>query len=183
MELPHLDKEPMIPNSCYIDRSARLNGDITMGEQCSVWFNVSIRGDVNWIRIGNRTNIQDNSTFHTSYQAHALEIGDDVSIGHQVLLHGCTIGSRVLVGMGSIVMDGAVVGDDVLIGAGSLVTEGKQIPSRSLAFGRPAKVIRELTDEEVAMVSGRAVQYTAYLDAYKRQGRFTSWNDLQDHQR
>ena len=178
--LPHLDKQPHIPDSCYIDRSARINGDVTMGELCSVWFNVSIRGDVNWIRIGDRTNVQDGCIFHTTYRTNPLSIGDDVSFGHGVIAHGCTIGNRVLVGMGSTVMDGAVIADDVLIGAGSLVTERKQIPSGVLAMGRPARVVRELTEAERTMVAERGVQYNLYMSAYQAQGRFTGWRDHPD---
>jgi len=177
LELPHLEKEPRIPDSCYIDVSARINGDVTMGEDGSVWFHVSIRGDVHWIRIGDRVNVQDGCIFHTSYQVHPLEIGDDVSFGHGVIAHGCRIGSRVLVGMHSVIMDGAVIGDDVLIGAGSLVTENKTVPSGTLAFGRPAKVIRELTAEEREMVAQRSIDYAAYAQSYRRLGRFTGWRD------
>jgi len=177
MELPHLSKKPTIPDSCFVDPSARINGDVTMGEDCSVWFHVSIRGDVHWIKIGARTNIQDNCTFHTTYRANPLQIGDDVSFGHGVIAHGCTLGNRILVGMGSIIMDQAQIGDDVLIGAGSLVTEGKKIPPGVLAMGRPAKPIRDLKPEEIEMVGQRAVQYAAYVSAYRDQGKFTGWRD------
>lgn len=177
IELPHLAKDPQIPDSVYVDRSARINGDVTMGEHCSVWFNVSIRGDVNTISIGRLTNIQDNSCFHNSYLTTPLIIGDEVTVGHQVLLHGCTIGNRVLVGMQSIVMDNAVIGDDCILGAGSLVTEGKEIPAGSLAFGRPAKVIRQLTDEERKMISDRAIHYAATIESYRKLGKFQGWQD------
>ena len=177
MDLPHLLKTPQIPPSCYIDLSARINGDVVMGEGCSVWFNVSIRGDVNWIRLGEGVNIQDNCTLHTSHLTHPLHIGDRVSMGHAVIAHGCTIGDRVLIGMQSLIMDGAVIGDDVLLGAGSLVTEGKKIPSGVLAFGRPAKVIRPLTEEERAVVGGRSEEYAAYAEAYRQAGLFTGWRD------
>ncbi len=177
LELPNLAKSPLIPDSCYVDPSARINGDVIMGEHSSIWFNVSIRGDVHEIRIGKRCNIQDNSCLHTSFQAYDLVLGDDVSVGHQVVLHGCRIGSRVLVGMQSLIMDGAQIGDDVLIGAGSLVTERKVIPSGMLVYGRPAKVIRPLTDEELAMVAGRAEQYASYLACYRKLGRFFGWRD------
>ncbi len=182
MQLPHLDKKPQIPDSCYVDISARVNGDVTLGELCSLWFQVAIRGDVNWIRIGRRTNVQDHCVFHTSYQTNPLQIGDDVSFGHGVIAHGCTIGSRVLVGMQSVVMDGAEIGDDVLIGAGSLITEGKKIPSGVLALGRPAKIIRDLSPEERNMVADRAVQYARYVEAYRAQGKFTGWRDNRYHQ-
>ena len=177
MDLVHLRKEPVIPDSCFIDISARINGDVAMGEDCSVWFNVAIRGDVNWIKIGARTNIQDGCVFHTSYQTNPMEIGDDVSFGHSVIAHGCTIGSRILIGMQSLIMDGAVIEDEVLIGAGSLVTERTRIPAGSLAFGRPAKVIRPLKPGELEVVTGRAAQYAAYVGAYRDQGRFTGWKD------
>ncbi|MCB1042493.1 MAG: gamma carbonic anhydrase family protein [Acidobacteria bacterium] len=177
LELEHLTHNPQIPDSCYVDRSARINGDVRLGEHCSVWFNVSIRGDVHEIRVGERTNIQDNCIFHTSYKEHSLHIGDDVTFGHGVIAHGCTIGNRVLIGMGSIVMDGAVIADDVIIGAGSLVTEGKQIPSGMLALGRPAKVVRPLTESERALLVERAQHYMAYADAYRRVGKFTRWQD------
>lgn len=181
MKLPHLDQQPRIPDSCYIDISARINGDVTLGELCSLWFQVAVRGDVNRIRIGDRTNVQDHCTFHTSYQTHPLQIGDDVSFGHGVLAHGCTIGNRVLLGMHSVIMDGAVIGDDVLIGAGSLITEGKQIPAGVLALGRPAKIIRDLNPEERAMVADRAGQYAKYVEAYRAQGKFTGWRDNSYH--
>ncbi len=177
MELPHLLKKPVIPDSCFVDPSARINGDVIMGEDCSVWFHVSIRGDVNWIRIGSRTNIQDQCAFHTTYQTNPLQIGDDVSFGHGVIAHGCTLGNRILVGMGSIIMDRAQIGDDTLIGAGSLVTEGKVIPPGVLAMGRPARVIRDLKPEEIEMVGQRAIQYSAYVSAYRNSGRFTGWKD------
>ncbi len=175
IELPHLQKSPVIPQSCYIDVSARINGDVVMGEFCSAWFHVSIRGDVHRIRIGTRTNVQDACIFHTTYLTHPLLIGDDVSFGHGVIAHGCTVGNRVLVGMQSVVMDGAEIGDDVLLGAGSLVTQGKKIPSGVLAMGRPARVVRELNEEERRLVAERSTQYAAYVSVYKKQGKFTSW--------
>ena len=177
IELPHLDKTPNIPDSCYVDVSARINGDVTMGEDCSLWFNVSIRGDVHRITIGDRTNVQDMCIFHTSWQTNPLIIGSDVSFGHGVIAHGCTIADRVLVGMGSIVMDAAEIESDVLIGAGSLVTEGKKIPSGVLVLGRPGKIVRDLTEQEIEMVRGRAGQYASYLGAYRNQGKFTGWKD------
>ena len=177
MNLEHLAKKPQIPDSCYVDISARINGDVVMGEDCSVWFNVSIRGDVHQIRIGSRTNIQDGCIFHTTYQTHPLTIGRDVSFGHGVIAHGCSIGDSVLVGMGSTVMDGAILGNDVLVGAGSLITQGKKIPSGVLVMGRPAKVIRELTDTELEEVRSRAKQYADYVSAYRNQGKFTAWRD------
>ena len=181
MKLSHLDCSPVIPDSCFVDVSARINGDVRLGEECSVWFNVCIRGDVNSIRVGNRTNIQDACIFHTSYQTHPLQIGDDVTLGHGVIAHGCTIGNRVLVGMGTIVMDGALIGDEVLLGAGSLVTEFSEIPGGMLAFGRPAKVVRPLKPEERGQIRERAEHYLACAQAYRNQGRFTGWSDNPMH--
>lgn len=182
LSLPHLAKSPEIPESCYVDISARINGDVVFGAQCSIWFQVAIRGDVHQIRVGKRTNVQDGCTFHTSYGVHPLTIGDDVTFGHNVLAHGCTIENRVLVGMHSTVMDGAVIGHDSMIGAGSLVTEGKVFPPGVLILGRPAKVVRELTEKEKAMLVERAQHYVAYAAAYRAQGLFTTWSDNLYHQ-
>lgn len=181
ISLPHLGIAPQIPADVYVDPSARINGDVTMGAGCSVWFHASIRGDVNRIRIGNQTNIQDQCTLHSMYQKHSLTIGNYVTFGHGVIAHGCQIGNRVLLGMQSVIMDGVVIGDDVIIGAGSLVTEGKQIPSGMLALGRPAKVIRALTDKERAFVLDRAEHYAGYVDAYRQQGLFYGWEDNPYH--
>lgn len=175
--LPNLEKDPEIPDDVYVDPSARINGDVVLGSLCSVWFQVAIRGDVNAIRVGERSNIQDGCLFHTSYKTHPLTIGDDVTFGHGVIAHGCTIGNRVLIGMQSLVMDGAVIEDDVIIGAGSLVTEGKRIPAGSLAFGRPAKVVRELTDAERKLLTDRSMHYVETAAAYKKLGKWYGWSD------
>ena len=179
--LPHLAKNPSIPADAYIDPTARINGNVTLGTACSVWFHACIRGDVNTIRIGNTTNIQDQCTLHSTYLQHELHIGDLVTFGHGVIAHGCQIGNRVLLGMQSVVMDGAVIGDDVIIGAGSLVTEGKQIPSGVLLFGRPAKIVRELTQKERDFIVDRANHYAGYVAAYRQQGRFFGWMDNPYH--
>ena len=177
MDLPHLLKAPKIPASCFIDVSARINGDVTLGESCSVWFHASIRGDVHQIRVGDHSNIQDNCVLHTTHQKFPLTIGKQVTMGHGVITHGCTIGDFVFIGMQSLIMDGAEIGDHVMIGAGSLVTEGKKIPSGVLAFGRPAKVIRKLTDAEWDLVERHALKYASYTDAYKKAGLFTTWSE------
>lgn len=177
ISLPHLAKAPQIPEDVYVDPSARINGDVVMGEACSVWFHACIRGDVNIIRIGRATNIQDQCTLHATYRQHELHIGDQVTFGHGVIAHGCQIGNRVLIGMQSVVMDGAQIGDDVIIGAGSLVTEGKHIPAGVLALGRPAKVIRELKPAELEFIRQRAEHYAGYVAAYRKQGRFFGWAD------
>jgi len=179
LKLPHLCKEPNIPSSCYIDTSARINGDVTMGESCSVWFNASIRGDVNWIRMGTTTNIQDNCVLHTTHLKYPLDIGSCVTFGHGVIAHGCTIHDHVFLGMQSLILDGAEIGHHVLLGAGSLVTEGKKIPSSVLAFGRPAKVIRELNEAEWEMLEKHAKKYASYAEAYRDAGLFHTWSDNQ----
>ena len=117
--------KPAIPDSCFIEETAVVIGDVVMGEDCSAWFHAVIRGDVNSIRIGHRTNVQDLCMLHVTHDTHPLVIGDDVTIGHNVVLHGCTIQNRVLVGMGAIIMDGAIIGEDSVVGAGALITEGK----------------------------------------------------------
>ena len=177
LSLPHLAKDPIIPDNCFIDVSARINGDVVLGDHCSVWFQAAIRGDVHEIRVGDRTNIQDNCTFHTSYQTNPLHIGDDVTFGHGVIAHGCTIGNRVMIGMHSTVMDGAVIAEDTIVGAGSLVTEGKEFPPGVLILGRPAKVVRDLKESERSFLIERAHHYVAYAAAYRDQGRFTTWRD------
>jgi carbonic anhydrase/acetyltransferase-like protein (isoleucine patch superfamily) len=157
---------PAIPKSCFIEDTGVVIGDVVMGEQCSVWFHAVIRGDVHYIRIGHRTNIQDLCMLHVTHDTHPLIIGSDVTIGHHVVLHGCTIKDRVLIGMGAIIMDGAVIGEDSVIGAGALVTEGTSIPSKSLAFGSPAKVRRPVTEQELLWIRESSANYVNYAGQY-----------------
>ncbi len=157
---------PTIPRSCFIEETGVVIGDVVMGEQCSVWFHAVIRGDVHYIRIGDRTNIQDLSMLHVTHDTHPLIIGSEVTIGHHVVLHGCTIKDRVLVGMGAIIMDGAVIGEDSVVGAGALVTEGTIAPPKSLILGAPAKVKRPVTDEELAWIKESAENYVKYAGQY-----------------
>jgi carbonic anhydrase/acetyltransferase-like protein (isoleucine patch superfamily) len=129
--------KPTIPASCFVENTGIIIGDVVMGEECSVWFHAVIRGDVHRIRIGNRTNVQDLCMLHVTQDAHPLIIGDEVTIGHNVVLHGCTIKDRVLIGMGAIIMDGAVIGEDSVVGAGALVTEGTVVRDvRKAVHGR-----------------------------------------------
>lgn len=157
---------PKIPKSCFIEETAVVIGDVVMGEECSVWFHAVIRGDVNYIRIGDRTNVQDLSMLHVTHDIHPLVIGSEVTIGHHVVLHGCTIQDRVLVGMGAIVMDGAVIGEGSIVGAGALVTEGTIVPPKSLILGSPAKVKRPVTDKELAWIKESAENYVRYARLY-----------------
>jgi carbonic anhydrase/acetyltransferase-like protein (isoleucine patch superfamily) len=147
--IPHGGKRPVIPPSAFLAPTATVIGDVVLGEDASLWFNVVVRGDVNSIRIGDRTNIQDNSTIHVHVDDHPTVIGSDVVGGHNILLHGCTVGDRVLIGMGSVLMDGVQVGEESIVGGGSLLTPGTRVPPRSLVTGRPARVVRPVTDEEV----------------------------------
>jgi len=158
--------KPTVPKSCFIDATAVVIGDVVMGEACSVWFNAVIRGDVNYIRIGNRTNVQDLCMLHVTHDTHPLLIGSEVTIGHHVVLHGCTIQDRVLVGMGAIIMDGAVIGEDSVVGAGALVVEGTIVPPKSLVLGSPAKVKRSVTAKELAWVKDSAENYVQYASQY-----------------
>lgn len=139
---------PTLHPGAWVEDSAQVIGDVVLGEGCSVWYNSVLRGDVQPIRIGARTNIQDLSMVHVTSFTHATTIGEDVTVGHRVILHGCTIGDRVLVGMGAIVMDGVVIGEDSIIGAGALLTPGTQVPPGSLVVGSPGRVKRPITDEE-----------------------------------
>ena len=160
--------------SVFIADGAKLVGDnISIGKDSSVWYNAVIRSGESsdeYIRIGERTNIQDLTMIHVAHGG-PVSIGSDVTIGHQCLIHGCTIGDNTLIGMGSIIMDNAVIGSNCVIGAGSLVTEGKVIPDGSLAFGSPAKVVRALTEEQIADVSHSAELYVQEKDSHLISGK------------
>ncbi len=174
MILPHKGVEPVIPESCFIAPSADIIGDVVIGEESSVWFQVVIRGDVNHIRIGKRTNVQDASVLHVTrdkppMKSAPLLIGDDVTIGHRVTLHGCTLKNRILVGMGVTIMDSAVIDDDSIVAAGSLVTKDKVFPPRSLIQGAPAKAVRELTADEVSFLKQSAINYVGDAKLYNEE--------------
>lgn len=164
--MSHHLKIPQIGEKCFIASNATIIGEVQIKDRSSVWFGAVVRGDVHKIEIGEETNIQDLTMCHVSYQKAGLKIGDQVTIGHSCILHGCTIGNRVLVGMGTTIMDHADIGDDCVIGAGSLVTENTKIPSGSLAFGRPAKVIRPLTLDEISGVQKSAKHYQRVALSY-----------------
>jgi gamma-carbonic anhydrase len=140
---------------------------VAIGAKAGIWFGAVVRGDSNAIRIGAQTNIQDNSVLHVDHK-HPLTVGDDVTVGHRAILHGCTIENRCLVGMGATIMNGAVIGADSIVGAGALVTEGTVVPPRSLILGVPAKVKRELTEDEVASIARSATLYAEYAAWYHR---------------
>jgi carbonic anhydrase/acetyltransferase-like protein (isoleucine patch superfamily) len=159
---PFLGAAPQYDDSNFIAKTAVVIGDVTLGPQSSVWHHVTIRGDVNWIRIGQASNVQDNSVVHVTHGTAPTNIGDYVTIGHGAIIHGCTIQNNVLIGMGATVMDHAVIGRDSIVGAGALVTQNVEIPPRSLVLGQPAKVVRALTDEEVATIRPYADNYVRY---------------------
>ncbi|HQZ82979.1 MAG TPA: gamma carbonic anhydrase family protein [Pyrinomonadaceae bacterium] len=154
------DKFPVVHPSAFIAESAEVIGDVEIGEDSSVWFGSVVRGDVNYIRIGARTNIQDNSVIHVSGGTHPTVLGNEITVGHRVLLHGCTVDDRCLVGMGAILMDGVHVGEECLVGAGSLLTPGTIVPPRVLVIGSPARVKRELTEDEIAFLDRSWRNYT-----------------------
>ena len=157
---------PKIHPTAFVDESAQVIGDVEIGEESSVWMNVVIRGDVNTIRIGNRTNIQDGTVIHVMRGTHATTIGHEVTVGHAAILHGCTINDRVLIGMGALLLNGAEIGQDSIVAAGSLVPESKTFPPRSLLMGRPAAVKRELTEKEIASIRDYAQRYIGYRQDY-----------------
>lgn len=159
-------QSPRVSPTAYIEESAQVVGDVEIGEDSSVWFNAVVRGDVNYIRIGDRTNIQDGSVVHVTHKTHPTILEDDITVGHSVTIHGCTIRSRVLIGMGATILDGAEIESDCIIGAGALVTEGKKIPSGWLAIGAPAKAIRELTDAERKGLIDSSNNYIGYKNDY-----------------
>ena len=159
---PHRGRLPRVHPSAYIDDSAQVIGEVEIGEESSVWMSVVIRGDVNWIRIGRRSNVQDGTIIHVMRDTHPTVIGDDVTIGHAAVIHGCTIEDRVLVGMGAIILNGARIGTGSIVAAGALVVEGMEVPPRSLVMGSPGKVKRPLRDEEVATIQMYADRYVKY---------------------
>lgn len=158
---------PQVDPTVYIDESAQVIGDVHIGADSSVWMNVVIRGDVNQIRIGRRSNIQDGTIIHVMRDTHATRVGDEVTVGHAAVLHGCTIEDRCLIGMGAMLLNGAVIGSDSIVAAGTLVTEGAQVPPRSLVMGRPGAVRRALSDEEVASIRDYADRYVGYKKDYE----------------
>ncbi|GMR18704.1 MAG: gamma carbonic anhydrase family protein [Gammaproteobacteria bacterium] len=163
---------PTIDQSTYIDEQACVIGDVVMGKDCSVWPMTVIRGDVNIVRIGDRTNVQDGTVVHVTHgysevpEGYDVRIGNDVTIGHNVTVHGCNIEDKCLIGIGSTLLDGAIIGEKVLLGAGSLVTEGKELQSGHLYMGRPARKIRELTDEEFKWFEYSAKHYVSLKNDY-----------------
>lgn len=162
-----LKRRPQLHESVFVAESADIIGDVTIGTESSVWFNVTIRGDVNWIEIGDRSNVQDNVCIHVMNQTGPTKIGNEVTIGHGAVVHGCTINDRVLVGMNAVILDKAVIESDVIIAAGTLVPPGKTLESGYLYMGSPAKAARKLSEQEVASIRQYSQNYVKYSRAYQ----------------
>src|SRR5215467_7173824 len=158
---PHRGRLPRVPSSVFIDDSAQVIGDVEIGDESSVWMCVVVRGDVNWIRIGKRSNVQDGTVVHVMTKTHPTAIGDNVTIGHGAIVHGCTIEDQCLIGMGAILLNGASVGSGSIVAAGTLLTEGMKVPPRSLVIGSPGKVKRTLSDAEVLDIQAYADRYVS----------------------
>ncbi len=162
----YLDTTPTLGRDVFVADTARVIGDVHLGDEVNVWYGTVVRGDVHHIRVGARTNLQDNSVVHVTSGRHPTHIGAEVTVGHRAVIHGCTIEDRALIGMGAVVMDGAVVGQEAMVGAGALVTPGTVIPPRTLAVGSPARVKRPLTDDEVASLRRSAAHYVTLAARY-----------------
>ena len=159
---PYRGTSPRVHSTAFVDASAQVIGDVEIGEESSVWMCAVIRGDVHWIRVGKRTNLQDGAIVHGMTGTHPTSIGDSVTIGHAAVIHGCTIEDHCLIGMGAILLNGAQVGTGSIVAAGTLLVEGQKVPPRSLVMGSPGKVRRALTDEEVASILDYANRYVGY---------------------
>jgi carbonic anhydrase/acetyltransferase-like protein (isoleucine patch superfamily) len=161
-------KSPLIPSSCWIAPNATLVGDVQLGEDCTVWFNAVIRGDVNEIRIGSETNIQDGAVIHCTYKKAGTYIGNQVSIAHNAIVHGCTIHDRVLIGMGAIVMDGAIIHSNSIIAAGAVVLANTIVESNSIYAGMPARRVKDIGLEMEEVISRTAKNYPMYATWFKK---------------
>ena len=165
--LPVHDKYPEIPSDCFVAENATIVGEVTMGSSCSVWFNAVIRGDVHYIKIGNKVNIQDGAVIHATYQKSPTNIGNNVSIGHNAIVHGCTIQDNVLIGMGSIIMDDCIVESNSIIAAGAVVTKNTRVEAGSIYAGVPAKKVKDISAElisgEIDRIANNYVKYSSWF--------------------
>lgn len=167
--LPVEDKHPQFGNNCFIAPNATIVGDVIMGDDCSVWFNAVVRGDVNYIRIGNKVNIQDGAVIHCTFKRCGTTIGNNISIGHHAIVHGCTLHDNVLIGMGAIVMDNAVVHSNTIIAAGAVVLEGTGCEAGSIYAGVPAKKVKEISEEMIhGEINRIANNYVRYADWFRK---------------
>lgn len=159
---------PRIGSEVFLAPDSKVIGDVTLGNQCSVFFGAVLRGDILPISVGARTNIQEHALLHTSHHRTPTIVGSEVTVGHRAILHGCTVGDRALIGMGAIILDESVIGEECLVGAGALVTEKKQFPPRSLVLGSPAKVVRTLSEEEIRNLRASADSYVALGSEFRK---------------
>ncbi len=164
---PFEDRAPRLHAGVFVAEDAVVIGDVEIGADSSLWYGTVVRGDVNAVRIGARTNLQDQTVVHVTSKTHPTFVGDDVTVGHRVVLHGCTVHDRCLVGIGAIVLDGAEVGPDAMIGAGALVPPGMVVPPGKLVLGAPARVKRDLTPDEIAFLRTSAANYAGYAKRYR----------------
>lgn len=164
----HKHNPQLVHDSVFIGEGAVVVGEVYLSEACGVWFNATMRGDMELIKVGSRSNVQECAVLHVD-PGFPLTIGEGVTVGHGAILHGATIGDNVVIGMGSIVLNGAVIGDDSIVGAGALVTQGKEFPPRSLIIGSPAKAVRELTDEEIEGNRGNCQRYVERAKAFREE--------------
>ena len=159
-------KKPQFGNNCFIAENAVIIGDVVMGDQCSIWYNAVIRGDVHYIKMGNKVNVQDGAVIHCTYQKSPTNIGNNVSIAHNAIVHGCTIHDNVLVGMGSIIMDDCVIESNSIIAAGAIITKGTRVESGSVYAGMPAKKIKDISEElisgEIERIANNYVKYSGW---------------------
>ena len=172
MTFPHLEQNPAFGSDVFLAPTATVLGDVQAGDDVSFWFGVVARGDVNWIRIGSGTNIQDGTILHVTTDKFPLVIGDRVSVGHGAIVHGCTIGDDCLIGTGATVLDGAFIGSGTIVAAGALVPEGATIPDGHLAMGIPAKVVRPVTEEENQRILRTAEHYVRLKNTYLNKGTY-----------
>jgi carbonic anhydrase/acetyltransferase-like protein (isoleucine patch superfamily) len=165
--LPVLGKHPRFGADCFVAPNATIVGDVELGDQCSIWFNAVVRGDVHYIKMGHKVNVQDGACIHCTFQKHPTNIGNNVSIGHNAIVHGCTIHDHVLIGMGAIVMDRCVVESNSIIAAGAVLLEGTHVPSGSIFAGVPAKKVKdvspELTEGEINRIADNYVKYSGWF--------------------
>ncbi|MCL6295407.1 gamma carbonic anhydrase family protein [Jejuia spongiicola] len=160
-------KSPQVPDDCYVAENATIVGDVVMGSQCSVWFSAVIRGDVHYIKMGNKVNVQDGAVIHATYQKSPTTIGNNVSIGHNAIVHGCTIHDNVLVGMGSIIMDDCIVESNSIIAAGAVVTQNTRVEAGSIYAGVPAKKVKDISQElisgEIDRIANNYIKYSGWF--------------------
>ena len=165
--LPVKGVSPKLGTNCFVAPNATIVGDVIMGDDCSIWFNAVVRGDVNSIRIGNKVNIQDGAVIHCTYQKTKVLLGDNVSVGHNAIVHGCEVNNNVLIGMGAIVMDNCVIGSNTIIAAGAVVTEGTQVPAGCIFAGVPAKKIKDISEElihgEIDRIANNYLMYSSWF--------------------